>query len=304
MKRGVLVNCGMIGLAFLCFGIRSVSAVMSSSNYQILWDSVGTGGSNVSSSASYNLRDSLGVMGGLSESDSYQVSDGYRAGIYDRIADFSVFSQSLVSQVAALSRTADSVTVTNVDDFEVGDYIVVIQDEGAGQVSAIGRVIEIVGDTLKVDEFTGGVPTIDGSEDYVYVMSGETLGFGVIPTASVATTVLGWEVSADVSQGYSVYVFEDHDLMNEDTAVFTDVADGAVTAGVTEYGGQSSDTTLALSTFDTSDTAFSQDFQQVASNDNNTFARRDFLTLKVSRAPELDSGSYSQTLTLVYVGDY
>ena len=111
-------------------------------------------------------------------------------------------------------------------------------------------------------------------------------------------------MAADVPTGYSVYVREDQDLQTAGADTINDVADGSVTSGSEEYGGRSSDTSLSSTTFDTADTAFTTTFQQVASRTGATLKARDFLTLKAAIATDTINGAYSQTLTVVFVGNY
>lgn len=282
-----------------------VESAMSSTNYQIQWDSVGSGGSDTSSSASYKLHDTIGTNQGISSSTTYRVDAGYRGGIYDPTVSFAVFSQVTSSQVAATALVSTTVTVTSTAGFSVGDYIAVVQDQGAGQVSAIGKVTVVGGSTLTVDELKDGgtAPTINGSNDYVYKLSGSSLPLGTFSASVVTTGIVGWDSSADVSYGYSVYLYEDQNLTTG-SATIPDVSDGAVTAGFSEYGARSSDTTLTGSTFDTADTAITGSLQQVASRTDNSLKARDFVTLKVGISSAQASGNYSHTLTFVFVGNY
>lgn len=277
---------------------------MTSTNYQINWDTVGVGGTDTSSSATYKLRDSLNYISGNSSSTDYQLNSGYRAGVYDQVANFQVYSQVRSSAVAALSATTTTVTVTDATGFSVGDYIAVIQNEGTGQASETGKITAISSPTITVDAFNGAAVTIDGSNDLVYKLSGNALDLGELSSVAVTTAVIGWDVTADVAQGYSVYVMEDHDLENADNIAISDVNDGTVTTGAGEYGAISSDTSLASSTFDTQDTAITSSLQQVASRSSYSFSNRDFLTLKVASGAGQFGGTYGQTLTLIYVGDY
>ncbi len=302
-RRWRLILLVMFLLA-LASNAPQVLAVMSSTNYSIGWDSVGVGGSDTASSATYKLRDNFGFVQGASSSASYQLNSGYRAGVYDRVADFTVNSQLRSSAVAASSATATTVTVTSTSGYSVGDYIAVIQDEGSSQVAEIGKITSIASPIITVDAFNGAGPTIDGSNDLVYRLSGNTLDLGTLTSSAVTTSLIGWDVTADVAQGYSVYVMEDHDLRNADSVAITDVADGTVSASAGEYGAKSSDTSLTSSTFDTVDTAITSSLQQVASRSDNSFSTRDFLTLKVAPISGQASGTYTQTLSLIYVGDY
>ncbi len=278
---------------------------MSSGNYQIQWDSIGPGGGDTSNSASYKVRDNFGTTLGISSSATYREDAGFRAGIYDPTVSFSVFSQDSSSQVAATFLVSNVVTVTSVAGYSVGDYIAVIQDLGALQVSGIGRITVVGGSTLTVDELKdGGVaPVIDGSNDFVYKLSGTSLPFGAFSTSVVNTGIVGWDAAADVSSGYSVYMFENQDLSGS-AGTIPDVSDGTVTANANEYGARSSDVSLAGSTFDTQDAPITGVLQEVASRTDNSLKARDFLTLKVGVNDTQPNGSYSQTLTFVFVGNY
>ena len=283
-----------------------VNAAMSSSNYQIKFDSVGVGGTDTSSSASYKVRDSLEFIDGQSSSTSYRADQGYRGGIYDPVVHFNVIAQDTSTQVAATSITSTSVVVTSSAGFSTGDYIAVIQDEGLSQVAAMGLITSVAGTTLNVDffQYASVLPTIDSSNDYVYELSGSTIPLAGITPSTASTAILGWEVAADVPTGYSVYIYEDQDLKIPSSNAWTDVSDGVVTLGVEEYGARSSDSTLASSTFDTSDTSFTSSLQQVASRSTAILKARDFLTLKLAASTNTLNGSYSHTLTAVFVGNY
>lgn len=304
MARSSVLLIAMTVLALLCFDIPGVLAAMSSTNYQILWDSVGVGGNDTASSTSYQVRSSFGTIEGVGTSASYRVDEGYRAGIYDQVVDFDVFAQSRSSQVAVTVLSGSIVTVTTTAGYAIGDYVALVQDEGASQASKVGKIVATDATTVTVDAWSGGSPVIDGVNDYLYELTGSTIDLGTISSSAVTTSLLGWEVDADVSQGYSVYLFENHNLQSPGGDSLTDVSDGSVTAGSTEYGGISTDSSLATSTFDTQDTAFTTSLQQVASRDGNDFAARDYLTIKASVANGYASGGYSHTLTVIFVGDY
>jgi hypothetical protein len=295
-------------IALLALPGQVVLAAMSSANYEIKWDAVTPGGEDTSVSASYRLRDSVGeTAGGSNSSTTYQNGAGYRQGVFDQVATFKVMIQYRNSQVAATAFSGNTVTVGSTTGFSVDDYIAVVENDGDGQDSAIGKVISIVGNDLTVDFFTdsGSTPTIDGSNDYVYNLNASSLSFGSLTANHVETGIIAWEVDADVSEGYHVYVYQDHDLRKttDISEVIDGVSDGDVSAGV-EYGARSSDSSLALSTFDTQDTAFDEDFQEVGSRSDNSFMSRDYLTASVVRNNSVDDGTYNHTLTLLYVGDY
>jgi hypothetical protein len=280
-------------------------SAMSSTNYQIRFDELGTGGEDTSSSTTYKVRDTLGIVQGTSSSASYSTEEGFRAGIYDPVVAFSVLSTDRSSQVAATSLSGTTVNVTTSAGFAVGDMIVVVQDEGAGQTEAMGRITSLSPTSLTVDAFNTGIstPTINSVNDYVYILRSGSLSLSTFSDAYVATGNIGWEVNADVPDGYGVYVFEDGNLSSGDYSV-PDVTDGTVSPGTSEYGGRSSDASLSASTFDTEDTKFTSTPQLVGSREDSSFASRDFLTLKAAvNAGQVD-GSYSHTLTLIFVGNY
>ena len=286
--------------------VTPVYATMSSTNYRIDWDTISVGGDDTSSSASYILRDSVGNPGaGSMSSSNYSVNNGYRAGVYDRSADFSVLIQDRASQVAATAITATTVTVTSVSGFSQDDYIAVIQDEGQNQVSAIGKISSIASPVITVDSwtYTSSLPSINSSNDYVYALDSSTLSLGTLVPGNISTALIAWEATAEVDDGYSVYIHEDQNLTSGTDSI-SDVADGDVSGVNDEYGARSFDSSLALSTFDTLDTAISSTPAQIASTGATAFEARGFLTLKATVDGTIPAGTYTQTLTVMYVGDY
>lgn len=281
---------------------------MSSTNYIIKFDDISVGGGDTGTSASYRLRDTVGGSAiSQSTSTSYEMNPAYREGIYDRVAAFEVFIQDKSSQVAATSLSGKTLVVTNASGFATGDMIAVVQNEGSSQVSAIGKIITIIGTTITLDGIAdnGTTPTIDGVTDYAYVMDATSLSLGALSNRIVTTGLIGWQVSADVDGGYDIYIAEDG-LLRDSVSGYTipAVADGAVSEGNSEYGAISSDLSLGASTFDTQDTAFSTSLQQIASRDDATLNSRDFLTLKATSSSTQAIASYSHALSLLYVGDY
>lgn len=295
-----LLSVFLIGLMLTS---KTVSAEMNSSNYRIQWDNVGVGGVDSASSASYQLRDESGGTSGVSTSTSYRLDTGYRAGIYDPVSSFSLLNQDYSTQVAATSLVGTAVTVTSASGFASGDYLLIVQDEGASQLSAFGKVTGVAGNVVTLDFLGGDTVVVDGSGDYAYELSTGSLALGTLSSSSVTTRSTAWDATADVDSAYTIYVFEDGDLISGSDTI-ADVADGSVTAGSSEYGGRSSDTTLTGSTFDTQDTAFTTSLQEVASRSNNTFKGRDILTLKTAISASQAAGTYGQTLTVLFVGNY
>ncbi len=286
---------GIIGRADLAF------ASMSSSNYIIRWDTLNAGGDDTSSSASYNLRDSIGETGlGLSSSTNFQLNGGYRAGVDDQLISFDLFSQLPATQIAVSGLSGTTVTVASTAAYSVGDFITVIQDQGASQVSAIGKVISLTGTTLTVDAFvnSGSTPVIDGVGDFISRLSGANADLGNLSLTSVATAIIGFNVTAAVDGGYTLQAAVDGTLRSGSIHL-NDVTDGSVTARSDEYGGRSSDTVVAGSTFGSQDTAFSTSYQPIISKSSASFESRSFLTLKVGVGSSTANASYAQILSVI-----
>lgn len=285
-------------------GLRTF-AQMSSTNFEIRWDTVGAGGDDTGSSASYILRDTTGNVGiGPASSASYDLRAGYRQGVYDAFIEFSFFAQNNVAVEAATGLAGTTITSEN-DDFSVGDMVALVQDRGEDQVSAIGQITVIGVGTITVDSLTdaGVAPVIDGADDYVYQLEGVSADMGILTAAAVRTSIIGMEVTTDADGGYVVQIVADGDL--ETGAETVDpVADGSVTTGFEEYGGRSSDTTLAGSTFDTADTAFTTSFQDIADAASASHEDRRFLTLMAGIDGDTENGNYEQALTLIVSGTY
>jgi hypothetical protein len=193
-KYGAITS--LILAVFSLFHVNTAFADMASTNYQIKWDEFSAGG-GFSSSPSYGLRDSAGASsaGSQSTSSSYRADSGFRAGVYDAVIGFAPYVQDSSTQVAAVSATSgpfNQVTVTTTAGFSVGDYVLIVQDEGGAQTSVMGQVTAVGGTTLDIrSNYAGTAPTIDGSNDYVYRMSpSASMGLG---TLSILSPVLQTE---------------------------------------------------------------------------------------------------------------
>lgn len=286
--------------------VQIAQAVMSSSNYEIRWDTVSTGGLDTSNSASYILRDVVSpAAGSTGSSASYQLADGYRAGLFDQLITFDLYIQNQSTQTAASALAGTTITVASTSGFVVNDYVALVQNSGTSQISAVGKITSIGGSTLVVDRLTtaGTSPTIDGVNDYVYRMNASSVAYNAFSTSSVSNSILGFETTVDNDSGYTIQILEDGDLRVNSQDI-NDVADGAVTAGSEEFGARSSDTTLASSTFDTQDTAISSSPQQIVTSSSFAFDERAYLTLKAGISSSTLAGNYAQTLTFIVSGNF
>lgn len=281
-------------------------AAMSSTNYEIRWDTISTGGSDVSSSSSYTLRDTAGGSSGSSASSTtYQLTDGYRSGVFDQVLTFDHFIQDRDSQVAARTLSNTTITVASTSGYALSDYVVLVQNTGVSQVTAFGRITGISGSNIILDRLTssGTTPTIDGTNDYLYQMDATTMSFSTLSSSGLSSIIIGFETTIDNDSGYSIQVLEDGQLRINEQSI-DDVADGSVTVGSEEYGGRSSDSSISNSTFDTQDTAISTTAQEVVTTSTFAFDERSYVTLKAAISSETLSGNYAQTLTFIVSGNF
>ncbi len=286
---------------------NTAHSAMSSTNYQIQWDSVGTGGSDSASSSSYQLRDTVGNSAiDNGSSATYQLRSGYRQGVNDQFISFSLVIQNNDSQTTASSVTGTSITTGSTSGFSVGDYVLLVQDLGASQVSAFGKILSVSGAVITLDSFTVGSssPTIDGTNDYVFrLTTSATPTFGSLSVLAVSTTTFGWEVTSISQNGHTVFVYDDGNLRSGASDI-DDVTDGTVTVGAEEYGARSSDATLSTSTFDTQDTAITTSSQAVGTESSRAYNARQFLTLKASITPSTVSGTYTNSTVVIATGNF
>lgn len=297
---GFLLSFLIVGFGWMNV-VHPARAAMSSSNFQIQWDMVGEGGSDSASSSTYGLRDTVGnATAGSSSSATYQTQAGYRAGIFDPTLTFDIHALTNSTEIVAQSLVGTTVTVSSSSSFTVGDLILLIQDRGASEIDAIGRITAKTDTTLVVDQlsYATTLPVIDGTNDFVFALTSDGAAFGSLNATSVKTTAVGWEVNTDVPSGYTVSVIEDGDLRNG-SSVIPAVTDGSVTVGISEYGARSSDTSLSSSTFDSQDTAFTTNFQDVATTSAPSFKSRQFLVLKASMNGSVSPGTYTQALSFI-----
>lgn len=277
---------------------------MSSTNYEIRWDTLNTGGSDTSSSATYLLRDSVsGTAGSSVTSANYQIADGYRVGIFDRVISFDLYNQGTAREISAIAGM--TVSMTSTSGLSVNDFVVIVENRDSAQVVGFGRIQSIGGGSIVLDRLTtnGTNPSINGSNDYLYLMNGSSLTMTSPNATDIGFGVMAFEVTVDNDNGYVVQILEDGDLRN-DTEILNDVADGSVTVGAEEFGARSSDTTLASSTFDTQDSAITSSAQDIANSSRFAFNERNFLQFKVSAGTGTTSLIYSNTMTVIASGNF
>lgn len=277
---------------------------MSSTNYEIRWDSFSTGGSDSSASASYLLRDTLsGSAGSTSSGTNYQIADGYRAGVFDQVISFDLYNPGSSREITGLTGT--TVSMSSTSGLSVNNYIAIVQNRGNDQVVGFGRIQSVAAGSIVLDRLTtnGTTPTINGSDDYLYLMNGNSLTLTSPSAQDIGFGVVAFEVTVDNDNGYVVQVLEDGNLRNGSDAI-DDVADGSVTALAEEFGARSSDTSIVNSSFDTQDSAITSTAQDIATSTTFAFNARNFLQFKLSASTGTTPLVYSNTITFIASGNF
>ncbi len=104
----------LLAFLFMSGGVNAAT----SANYNLTWDSINSGGSDITTSTNYQLRDTAGEQAlGDSSSTSYQAQGGYRAGDDPPPAPVSSgggsgVSAPIISSVTAVSITKNSARIT------------------------------------------------------------------------------------------------------------------------------------------------------------------------------------------------
>lgn len=307
-RKGETMTIRSVAFAIVGFFVYTQFAqgAMSSTNYEIRWDTFSTGGLDTTNSSSYQLRDSVGPAGGsTSSSTNYQLQDGYRSGIFDQIITFDLYIQNSSNERAITSLSGTTVSMSSTSGLTVGDYVAVVQDRGVNQVSAIGRIQSVAAGSIVLDRLvtSGSAPSIDGANDYIYQLNASSLTVESPEAEAVGTGIIAFEITSDNDSGYVIQIVEDGNLRNG-SEVVNDVEDGSVTVGYEEYGGRSNDSTLSNSTFDTQDSAITTSAQEIVSRSSFAFDDRSYLTLKIGASTGTSALTYSQTLTFIASGNF
>lgn len=306
----------VVSLALVSSVLRPIEvfAAMSSTNYQIPWDSFVSGGLDSGGSENYQASDSIG--GGFSayeaSGDAYVAQAGYRSGD-ERPLSFEVAMAPVggtSARYSAVSISALTVTLSDVSDagsFAVGDRIALVESPGLSQLVVVGKIASISGGVITVDRFDGDTATITASPPAgsasIMILSGGSISFGSIDadTPSVATGLVS--VTSDVRSGYTVYVVADGEPRTSGGDDVDPVADGAVTAGAEEYGIEVVGTRAASAEdigFSTAQVAI-----QSSTNVSSVPADRVGLSYKVSiSSSQTPSGTYAQVVSFTLTPNY
>ena len=288
--------------AFLCHTLYA----MSSTNYYINWDSINIGGTDFSSSTNFYMHDTLGEMStGRSSSTNYWIYAGYRQP--EEVEDYLQFSLSAQKNSTKISYTAFSdsskqVTLSDASGYSIGDYIAVIEDMGANQLVAIGKITNISGNLLTVDKWDGnngsmGAPA--GGDDFVYKLEGNDINLGYLSSDNVNTGVVRIEVNTSASSGYTTEFAEDGNLRYGSTEI-TDVSDGYITFGSEEYGVE----TVGATASGTGDFAIRSDAQIVQTSSAPAENDRIGIIHKISIDSSTGAGPLSHVVSFYVTANF
>lgn len=269
---------------------------MSSTNYKIFWDSINIGGDDAGSSTNYKLKDTLGDLAtGQANSADYSLQAGYRIFDEEPILNFSAKAQDNNSQISytAFNNSGKTVTVLSATGYATGDPIVVIENEGANQLIALGQITNIASDIITVDAWEGNNASMSasplGGDDKVYKLDSNAISFGTLNSSLVKTGVSQLEISTNASNGYTITIKENQNLQTLNGRDINDVADGAVSAGSEEYGIK----TVGQDAQGSGDWAITGSSQNVALNNSRVNKRRTGIIYKVSISSITAAGAYS-----------
>lgn len=295
-------------LISLC--VPAAAFAMTSTQYQINWDSVNSGGRDDATSTNYWLRDTVGEQGtGLSGSANYQISAGYRVG--DDQEPFLALALAVQENSTGVGWTAFSnagktATLSSTSNFAIGDYVGVVENVGLSQLVAFGKITDVSGLVITVDSWSGEPGSLSaspsGGNDFAYRMNGKRAELGTRLPSTAGTSLSFTDVLSNIGTGYVVSLQSDDDLRNDASSTIANVTDGTVTIGSEEYGGESVGT-AATSTG--SDFAFSssttRNVQESATYGDH---ERAGVIYKLTVTAATPSGNYRHNLTYRLTAKY
>lgn len=299
MRRAANISVLALLLAIFAvfLAIKSVFA-MTSSNYRIIWDSINSGGLDMATSTNYRLRDTIGEQAtGYSTSTNYTISAGYRAGDkHIPSLRFNIGTQENFSRTpyTEFSDSEEYVVVDDVTYFAAGDYVGVVENQGLGQLVAVGKVTSVVGNTVYVDNWEGNPGALSqfpaGGDDYCYRLGGFAASFGALSSTQPKTALTVTDVASDSQNGYTTYVNDDGDLTNGVSSI-RNVSDGEVSLNSEEYGwqvfGSKAINTGSDLPFQAVDTAIQQSTLEALDDERSAFV------YKIAIEPFTPDGNYS-----------
>jgi hypothetical protein len=292
-----------LSLALILSVPLTVSAQMSSTNYQILWDTTSEGGDEMGTSTNYQVRDTIGGTAvGLGSSASYSLTAGYRLSDSSALSftmkmaspsftpiGYQVFSD--VQKFVMVNNAADLATLA------VGDMIAAIEGSGFSQSVVVGKVTRISDVLVYVDQWSGSLANMSSSPTSgtasVVKLGTTSVALGTVgaSTAAIATGYIG--IEAPSINGYIVYAQAGSPPSNG-THTLTPVTDGAVTVGSEEYGLRTLGSQASL----VADTGVTSTAVQIQASTDPSGSPQDrsVLLYKLAVSSSTPAGSYGQSV--------
>ncbi len=144
------------------------------------------------------------------------------------------------------------------------------------------------------------VVTATVNPTFTFVLSSNTCALGVLTSSSVASCNYNVTTTTNSEDGYATTIIEDGDLRDGSSSI-TDVADGTVTAGATEYGIGLTGTDRSF----TDERAITGTAQTIAADTSGPIsAQAVTVTHKASITSAVLAGAYSHTVTLISTGTF
>ncbi len=131
-------------------------------------------------------------------------------------------------------------------------------------------------------------------------LSGSSISFGELSTDSVSSQSLVITVTTDSSSGYTVKMSENTNFIAGSETI-DDVSDGAVTAGVEEYGIRTSGVD---GQFNSVDTSITSNLKTVALKTTVASAVQTTVSFKAAISQSTVAGSYTHTVTFSTVANF
>ena len=289
---------------------NGVSAAMSSTNYQINFDAISSGGTDFSSSSNYQLNDTVGEQGtGYGTSSNFRLHAGYRQRDKETPSptlEFILGAQENDTQTAytALSIAGKTVTVSDTTYFATGTRIGVVENQGLNQNFIVGKIIAVNGLILTVDKWEGMTGAISGSptgaDDFVYRTEGHTVALGTLDTLGSAG-IVQTEVSTNAANGYTLQIRADGNLRIDATHSIDNVADDSVTAGSNEYGARVYGSNATGTGLDFPVTTSYRDIQK---STTTAVADRVGMLYKASIDYSVSAGNYQQSVQYLLTANF
>lgn len=181
MKKAIHIL--IIIFAVIFFSFQEVVG-MQSANYKIEKDSINFGGTDGSSSDSYLLNDTMGEIGtGFSESDTYQISAGYRQIDEEEVLSFSIRNSGETADTNACALGTLSTASVSTCSYRLK----------IGSTASAGFQVGLWADD-QLNQTTASIDVDDITENFTVVAGIEGHGITIVPPTDngIMGTATAW----------------------------------------------------------------------------------------------------------------